>query len=106
LTVSSDAHTPGGSPSKLYGQFVDCIHNGGFSLAEVLPMFTSNAARVLKLDDKGRLEKGKAADILLLHQDTLEIRHLLARGKQFIKDGQIVEAAKQEQQIEADKVPA
>lgn len=54
LTFSSDTFTPGGSPAKLFGQLAALVH-GGFNLEQVLPHFTSNTARVLKLNTKGYL---------------------------------------------------
>jgi beta-aspartyl-dipeptidase (metallo-type) len=103
LTVSSDAHTPSGSPRKLYEQFVSCVREHQFSLAVVLPFFTRNTAQVLKLSGKGSLAAGNDADILLLDKDTLEIVHLFAKGKQFIKAGQLVIQSKQEEQVAAGK---
>jgi beta-aspartyl-dipeptidase (metallo-type) len=104
LTVSSDAHTPGGSQRKLYEQLVSCIQQHGFTLAEILPLFTSNTARVLKLTGKGQLAVDNEADVLILRRDTLEIVHLFARGKPFIKDGRLVEPSQQEEQVAESKV--
>jgi beta-aspartyl-dipeptidase (metallo-type) len=100
LTVSSDAHTPSGSPSKLYGQFVSAVREYGFALEEVLPLFTANTARVLKLSNKGGLQAGKDADVLVLSEHSLELVHVFARGRQLVKDGQIVEKSEQEQLVE------
>jgi beta-aspartyl-dipeptidase (metallo-type) len=104
LTISSDAYTPEGSPRKLYEQFVACVQDHHFGLAELLPLFTTNPAKVLKLAHKGRLQEGKDGDVLVLHKDTLEIRHLFAGGRQFIKAGQLNHKSKQEAQVEASKV--
>jgi beta-aspartyl-dipeptidase (metallo-type) len=100
LTISSDAHTPGGSPAKFYAQFMSCVRDHALSVEKVLPFFSTNAARALKLEHKGRLEEGADADIVVLHKDTLDIAHIIARGRQFIKDGQRVVKSKQEQQLE------
>lgn len=103
LTASSDAHTPGGSPRKLYEQFIDCIHFHELPLAEVLPLLTSNPATALKLTRKGHLQPGNDADILVLKQDTLEIVHLFARGRHLIKAGRLVQSSKQEEQLAQGK---
>jgi beta-aspartyl-dipeptidase (metallo-type) len=103
LTVSSDAHTPQGSHRKFYEQFVACVCDDGMPIAEVLPLFTSNTATVLKLAGKGRLEAGKDADVIILRQDTLEIEHVFARGRQLVKDGRLIALSKQEQQVRAGK---
>lgn len=100
LTVSSDAHTPGGSPSKLYQQFVSTIREHGFSLETVLPLFTSNTATVLKLPSKGRLKPGGDGDVLILDADTYAIAHVFARGRQFVRDGELADMSKQSQQVQ------
>src|SRR5262249_51426220 len=66
LTVSSDAHTLGGSPRKLYQQFVASAGAAGLCLEDVLPLFTCNTARVLRLDHKGRVQVNMDADLLIL----------------------------------------
>ena len=103
ITISSDAHTPGGSTQKLYEQFVACVREAKLPLETVLPCLTSNAAAVLKLPAKGNLAPDKDADVLILKQDSLEIVHLFARGRHVIRDGQYVEPSRQEQQVESGK---
>jgi beta-aspartyl-dipeptidase (metallo-type) len=104
LTVSSDAHTPGGSQHKLYAQLVSCVREHKFRLEEVLPLFTSNTAHVLKLAGKGELKADNDADLLVLRGGTLEIVHLFARGKPFIKEGRLVKPSQQEEQVAESKV--
>lgn len=103
LSVSSDAHTPEGSHRKLYEQMVTCVRDCGLPFAEVLPLFTRNAAVALKLKGKGRLETGGDADLLVLHQATLEIVHVYAKGRQFVRDGELVQLSKQEELLRAGK---
>jgi beta-aspartyl-dipeptidase (metallo-type) len=103
ITVSSDAHTPKGSSRKLYEQFIECVHKYEIPLVDLLPIFTSNVATVLKLDRKGHLRAGNDADILVLRENTLELVHLFARGRQLVKDGQLVQLSKQEKEVEAGK---
>jgi beta-aspartyl-dipeptidase (metallo-type) len=104
LTVSSDAHTPGGSPEKLYGQFVDCVREHRLPIELVLPCFTRNPAEVLKLTSKGRLEQDVDADVLVLEGNSLDIRHVFAGGKQLVRDGQVVQKSKQMQQVEESRL--
>lgn len=103
LTVSSDAHTPGGSPRKLYEQFVDCLCTHGWALPALLPLFTSTPAKILQLPGKGMLAKGNDADILVLDRESFAIVHLFARGRQVIKAGALVTPSKQEEQVAAGK---
>ena len=62
----------------------------GFALERVSPLAIANTARVLKLDRKGRLERGCDADGLLLRRDTLEIAHVFELGKPMVRDGELV----------------
>jgi beta-aspartyl-dipeptidase (metallo-type) len=98
LTISSDAHTPEGLPSKLHGQLASCVGDYGMPLEEVLPLFTSNTSTVLKLKGKGRLEAGMDADVLVMTKGGCDVVHLFARGQRFIRDGQL---AKRSQQLQA-----
>jgi beta-aspartyl-dipeptidase (metallo-type) len=88
LTVSSDAAIS--SPRALYEQLRACVIGHGFPLERVLPLVTSNTARVLKLARKGRLEKGNDADVVVLHRGTLGISHVFSRGKSFVRAGDLV----------------
>lgn len=89
LTVSSDASMT--SPGGVWLQLRECVLNHGFTLEQVLPLATRNTARILKLREKGELRKGCVADVLLLQEDSLEIVHVMARGKVVVRDGQVVE---------------
>lgn len=88
LTLSSDASI--NSPRAFAEQICDCVVNHGFPLEQVLPLVTSNTARVLKLHQKGTLERGKVADVLVLERDTLQVRHAWAKGRCMVRDGELV----------------
>lgn len=104
LTISTDANTvlvemnaegkieqaERTTERALYEQMVACVRELGLPLDEVLPHFTSNTARALKLRQKGQLKLELDADVLVLREETLEIVHLWARGRQMIRDGRIV----------------
>jgi beta-aspartyl-dipeptidase (metallo-type) len=91
LTVSSDASI--NSPRAFAEQVCDCIVNHGMPIEQVLPLITSNTARVLKLDQKGTLERGKLADVLVLERDTLAVRHVWSKGRCMVRDGELVARA-------------
>ena len=59
----------------------------GEPLDQVLPVFTSNVARVLSLSSKGRVKVGLDADLALLQMDG-SLRHLWCRGAKMVEDGQ------------------
>lgn len=88
LTVSSDASV--NSPRAFAEQVRDCVVNHRMPLDQVLPLVTSNTARILKLTEKGRLERDKIADVLVLERDTLEVRHAWAKGRCMVRDGEVV----------------
>ncbi len=87
LTVSSDSSIT--SPKALFEQIRACVLEHDFALEEILPLVTANTAQVLKLDLKGAVAEGKAADILILKKSTLEIREVIAGGKRLFKNGKI-----------------
>ena len=52
----------------------------GHGLAEVLPFFTTNPARLLRLSAKGRIAVGADADLVVLGTDG-EPARVMARGR-------------------------
>lgn len=88
LTVSSDASI--NSPRVLYEQIRECVVEHGYALEKILPLVTRNPARIMKLEEKGVLEKGRMGDILLLEKDSLEIVHVLSKGVFMVRDGSLV----------------
>ncbi|MCT8138277.1 beta-aspartyl-peptidase [Anaerobacillus sp. CMMVII] len=78
------------STYTLYEQFVATVLERGFTLEEVIPVVTSNTATALHLTKKGRLTQGNDADILLLEKDSLAIKHVFAKGKQMVKNGEVI----------------
>ena len=85
ITASSDASIS--SPRTLFEQIRQCVVAHKFKLQAVLPLVTTNTARVLKLESKGKLAAGCDADVLVLRRDTLEIVETIARGRRLIADG-------------------
>lgn len=81
LTVSTDASIA--SPRNLHEQIRECVL-GGYALEQILPPVTENTARVLRLEHKGRLAAGKAADLLVLDKKTLEIKHVVSAGRHIV----------------------
>lgn len=56
----------------------------GLPLEAVLPAFTSNVARLLRLPGKGRLAVGADADLVVL-DDTLHVTEVMARGAWVVR---------------------
>jgi beta-aspartyl-dipeptidase (metallo-type) len=87
LTVSSDSSITG--PATFFEQIRACVVKERFPLEQILPLVTSNTAKVLKLDRQGVIEVGKAADVLVLDRQSLEIREVLCGGKRLLREGKI-----------------
>ena len=88
LTVSSDADSS--SPRTLYEQVCTSVVEHGIPLERVLPFVTSNTARVLKLKSKGKLEPRMDADVVVLRTGSLDIAHVIAKGRPMVRDGDVV----------------
>lgn len=86
LTLSSDAD--GNAPWRLHEQLAASLAEG-IPLERLLPLVTSNPAAVLKLESKGRLEPGCDADVLVLRPGSLEVVHVLAKGRPMVRDGEL-----------------
>jgi len=85
LTISSDAGLT--SPSNLLAQIRRCAQSGCVELSKLLCLVTKNTARVLKLENKGELAEGKAADVLVLDAKSLELKEVIAGGKRLYREG-------------------
>jgi beta-aspartyl-dipeptidase (metallo-type) len=90
LTFSSDAD--GCRPATVLDQIRDCVLRQGFALEELLPHVTANTASILGLEDRGRLQRGLRADVLVLDRDALEPVHVIAAGRRLMSNGRIAVA--------------
>jgi beta-aspartyl-dipeptidase (metallo-type) len=89
LTASSDAAIK--SPRNLLDQLRACVHEKALDLEHAFALATSNTARILKLHDRGELEAGRRADVLLLDRESLELRHVICGGRVVVRDGSVVQ---------------
>lgn len=67
-----------GSSHTLLQSLVGCLKSG-FTLEQVLPIYTTNVASLLRLNNKGHLATGSDADLLMV-DDALNITHVMAQG--------------------------
>jgi beta-aspartyl-dipeptidase (metallo-type) len=88
LTASSDAAIT--SPGTLTSQIRSCILEEGLPMDIVKALVTTNPARILRLTSKARIEPGADADLVLLDAQTLEVRHVIAKGRRLLSDGQLL----------------
>lgn len=83
------AHYGVGQSSTLRATIRDAINIHGLTLAELLPLFTSNVARLLRLRGKGELALGADADLCLLDDD-YGFDAVIARGRWLVRHSQPV----------------
>lgn len=78
-----------GKLTSLFGEVKASVQNEGVSLEDGLKVITSNPARILKLQNKGLVQEGKDADLVLLTKDTLEVDTVIAMGQVMIENKEI-----------------
>ncbi|WP_391209033.1 beta-aspartyl-peptidase [Psychrobacillus sp. L4] len=79
-----------GSVSSLYKEVRDAVLEEGISLEVALQVITLNPAKVLKLPNKGRIQEGSDADIVLLDKRTLEIDSVIAKGQLMVQNKVVI----------------
>ncbi|MFO7564448.1 MAG: beta-aspartyl-peptidase [Enhygromyxa sp.] len=83
------AHYGVGQSSTLLETIRAAIHEHALTLAELLPLFSSNVAKLLRLRGKGELAPGADADLLIL-DEALAIDAVIARGRWLVRGGEVV----------------
>lgn len=78
------------SVKSLYGEVKESIKTHNVNIEEALKVITSNVASLLKLKNKGNIEKYKDADLVLVNEDTLEIDKVIAMGKLVVDNGDAI----------------
>ena len=79
-----------GDPGAM-ARTLTALVNAGQPLERVLPAFTSNVARLLRLARKGRIAAGNDADLVVLDPNG-DIRDVMANGVWHIVDGRVAVA--------------
>ena len=88
LTVSSDSDSS--TPDVFFAQLCGLVVEHRVPLETVLPLVTTNTARVLKLPGKGMVAERCDANVLVLQKGSLEIREVIARGQRMVIGGAVV----------------
>jgi len=78
-----------GSPDAIFHTLLELVMDEGLPWEDALPVVTSNPANILKLSNKGFIETGKDADLVLLNEKN-EITFLFANGEMMIREGQLI----------------
>jgi beta-aspartyl-dipeptidase (metallo-type) len=77
-----------GSPGAMAGTLAALLRSGR-PLERVLPAFTGNVARLLRLERKGRLIEGADADLVVLDREG-GVADVMARGRWHVRAGRAV----------------
>lgn len=92
LTLSSDSDS--NTPANLFLRWRECMLKEEIPIERALPLVTRNTAEVLKLSAKGRLEVGADADVVILREESLDVVHVIAKGRVLVRDGELVSREK------------
>ncbi len=79
-----------GEPLTLLQATKKILECTGAPTSEVLALGTKNAARRLKLSQKGSIEIGMDADILIVSPSDFTLHYVIARGQLLMKEGIVV----------------
>ncbi|RSD25169.1 beta-aspartyl-peptidase [Mesobacillus subterraneus] len=75
-----------GQVSSLYEAVKDAVLSEGIPLDLAIRVITENPATILKLSQKGRIEAGRDADLVLIDED-FEIDTVIAMGRVMVENG-------------------
>lgn len=78
-----------GKVTSLYNEVRDGIINENIPVEKALKVITSNPAGILKLKNKGRIQKGYDADLVILDEETLELNTVIAKGQIMVENKQL-----------------
>lgn len=78
------------SVSSLYREVKFAIEKFDIPIEKAVSVITSNVAELLKLKNKGNIETGKDADIVLVDKDSMEIDMVFAKGRIMVENGQVI----------------
>lgn len=79
-----------GKSTCLLKSIKDAVFNANIPLETAIRAITSNPAKVLKLKNKGRIEKGLDSDLCMLDKDTLDIDTVIAKGNIMIQNKEVL----------------
>lgn len=74
-----------GKSTCLIKAIKDCVNKENIALEKALRAITCNPAKILKLNNKGRIEINMDADLCLLNEE-LEVDTVIAKGKLMVQD--------------------
>ena len=78
------------SVSSLYREVKFAINECNVPVSKAVSVITSNVAELLKLKNKGAIEIGKDADMIIVDKSSLDIDIVMAGGKIMVENGEAV----------------
>jgi beta-aspartyl-dipeptidase (metallo-type) len=78
------------SVSTLYREVKFAIEEGKIPIEDAIRVVTSNIAKVLKFENKGTIEYGKDADLVMVDENSLNIDMVIAKGKKMMEKGEVI----------------
>ncbi len=79
-----------GKVTSLYREMKDAVLTDGVALENALKPVTSNPAKLLKLEHKGKIAENADADLVLAEENSLELLTVFAKGVLMISDKKIL----------------
>lgn len=78
------------SVETLYREVKWAIIEQNIAIEDAIKVITSNVAEILKLKDKGNIECGKDADLVMVDEKSLEIDMVFAKGTKMAEGGKAI----------------
>lgn len=79
-----------GKVSSLYEAVKSAILEEQIPIETAIRVITSNPAAILKLTQKGVIQKGRDADLVLIDQESLQIDTVIAMGQIMVQEKQVI----------------
>ncbi|SFB43591.1 beta-aspartyl-peptidase [Clostridium frigidicarnis] len=79
-----------GSVQSLFREVKDAVKKDRVNLEDAIKVITSNPARALKLNSKGKIEKGMDADVVIIDKDQFKIANVIVEGREALSEGNLL----------------
>lgn len=79
-----------GSVQSLFREVKDAVKKDRVNLEDAIKVITSNPARALKLNSKGKIEKGMDADVVIIDKDKFKIVNVIVEGREALSEGNLL----------------
>ena len=76
-----------GEVTSLFNEVRDAVLEENIPFDAAIRVITENPARILKLRNKGKIQKGFDGDIVIINKESLEINTVIAKGNAMIEHG-------------------